>query len=454
MIVLVGISHHTAPIELRERVALDASGCRAVLAQLAASGSVREVLVLSTCNRVEILAEAPPSAKCGEVVDAITRACRFPTDQMGKSIYLCEDELAVRHLLRVAASLDSLVVGEPQILGQLKVAFDTAVEAGTVGPVLHRVMARARRTAKRVRTETAIGQGQVSVPSVALSLAQQVFDVLTNRRVTLIGSGEMAEAIALLLKESGAELSLLGRNAARTEELSRRCCGTPHGFEELEQELSLSDVVISSTSAPHPIVSYAQVKRSLAHRRGRSLLFVDVAVPRDIEPKVGELDGVYLFNIDDLSRVTADSEALRGEATRVAERIVDEELAKLRDDARLERSVPTIRALYARMDHILRLEKERSFSGRLRHLGDAEREAVSCLLEAVKKRLLHTPATELRRLARTEPDRAEEALELLTQLFSLHSPVADGQAPEPSAPSPESVDGCCCGGDPTRTEEP
>ncbi len=417
MILLVGLSHRTCPLELRERVALDEQGVGELLQRFKQDVRVDEALVISTCNRVEVLVVG--TGDRASLRATVLELWRVPDVIARASLYEHEERDAVRHLLRVAASLDSLVVGEPQILGQVKIAQETALTHGTLGEQLRPLMSRCLRAGKRVRLETSIGEGQVSVASVALSLVRQVFEDVGHRRVCLLGSGEMAETIAEHLADEGAKLVVLGRNSVRVQELARRYRAEPGGLEDLEEELLRSDVVLTSTSAPLPIVTTDMVRRAERQRHGRDLLFVDLAVPRDVEATVKELDSVYLFNIDDLSQVTASTQNNREAAARAAEQILREELAKFEAGRRALVVEPMVRALFEHVAQIHSAELERSLAGRLRNLACDERDGIEMLLEATKKKLLHDPVTRLRQLAIDDPETASDLVRMLGELLGV-----------------------------------
>lgn len=437
MIWVVGLSHRTAPIELRERAALDDETSAAKLRELVGSGVIAEAMILSTCNRMELYfvtgsgqalassgdsrpverASERDSLVDGQAVEAVLEALKLSASDVGKHVFLHRDRDALRHLFRVAASLDSLVVGEPQILGQLKRGYEKARALGVIGPSLNRAAMRAFRTAKRVRSETTIGAGQVSVATVALDLARQIFDQLSGRTVALIGAGEMGEAIAQLFQQAGAKLVLLGRNAQRVAALAQRVGAEGRLMAELERTLTEACVVVTSTSATLPVVGYDLVKSAMRRRRGRELFFVDVAVPRDVEGRVGTLDGVYLYNVDDLSSVVAGSHASRQDGAVQAEAIVESELVQLGRREEAEQVTPIVRALYAQFGRVLRAEVDRSLHGSLLTLGADEKQGLERMVGAATKKLLHQPATTLKRWAVERPEELESALELLHEML-------------------------------------
>lgn len=443
--IFVGLSHKTAPIEVRERLAIGRSQLPEVLARLTAHPAIAEALVLSTCNRVEVYASprrpapglvrpggAPPSADDERALQnealraAVSVLIGIGGDTVRGHLAGRVGADAVVHLFRVAASLDSMVVGEPQILGQMKEAIEVARGAKTLGARLGRAAHRAIKVGKRVRTETAIGAGQVSVSSVAIDLARQIFTELTGHTALLIGAGEMAEAASKLLVRAGARLVVVNRSPERAAALAREVGGEPRPWAELERAVVEADIVVSSTSSPSYVVTLDLVRRARKARRGRSLFLIDIAVPRDIDPAVNKLDNVYLYDVDDLSQIVAQSvEGRAVEAARAEAIVVDE--AQAFEAWTLERALtPTIVGLRARTRSILAAEVERSLCGKLRHLGPAERQALALMVEAATNKLLHVPTTRLRAMA-ADP-RVAEHVDSLRELFDIDgAPVdADG----------------------------
>jgi glutamyl-tRNA reductase len=400
VISVVGLSHKSAPIEVRERFALPAERVPELLRSVVAHPAVGEALLVSTCNRVELVV-AP---RAGASLEAAAAACREALAALApgapaSALYALTGGAAVRHLFGVAASLDSLVLGEPQILGQVKEAYEVAQRTGTVGSVLHRTLARAIRAAKHVRSGTAIGAGQVSVPSVAVDFARRIFGDLRGRTLLLVGSGEMAETVARSLLSSGARLLVIGRTPEKVRALAESFGGEPCAWNDLALALERADVVITSTSAPGFVVDPAHVASARKKRRGRSQFFIDLAVPRDVNPEIESLDGIFLYNVDDLSRVVAESLLTRGREAVQAQSIIDEEAKSFDRWADAEQATPLVVALRERIRGALRFELERSLRGRLRHLGAAEREALDTMLDAAVNRVLHEPTTRLRQAA-------------------------------------------------------
>jgi glutamyl-tRNA reductase len=446
VIVVVGMSHRTAPIEIREQLAITEDDLPGLLEQLTACSAIGEAVLVSTCNRVEAIVAPRSAAKidleaASEQAKAVFLA-RAP--RAAQHVYAHVGGPAIRHVFRVAASLDSLVVGEAQILGQLKSAFETARKLGTVGPTLNRGIARAIRAAKLVRTQTAIGSGQVSVPSVAADLAHQIFGDLRGHTVVLVGSGEMAESVARLLRGDGARLIVVGRTFERARELAERVAAEARAWSELAATLVEADIVVTSTSAPTHVVSYEQVAKLRRSRRGRSLFFIDLAVPRDVDPRIGELDETFLYNIDDFSRLVAESLSSRQKEAEYAEELVLREVASYERWAESEQATPTIVALRRRLRSILQAELERSLRGKLKHLGPPEREALIKMLDAALNKMLHVPTIRLRELATTAGEAyADELLATaLSELFGLDDPDGDARSESDAAElSPEEPSG-------------
>jgi glutamyl-tRNA reductase len=424
MLVVVGLSHRTAPVEVRERLAVSSDQMSAVLGAFAGRPSVGEVMCVSTCNRVEVIATPPPGSQASldhvaeELMGALEGLAAPGAGAVLRShLYRKVGKDAILHLFRVASSLDSIVVGEPQILGQVKQAFESAQAAGTVGPGLQRVVGRALQAAKRVRSETAIGEGQVSIASVAVDLARQIFGELKGHRALLVGAGQMAEGAAQLVVRAGARLDVINRSSERAAALARELGAGVRDWAELPSAIVDTDVVISSTSAPGFVLTHDVVSRAVKMRKGRTLFFIDIAVPRDIEPSVETLNNVFLYDVDDLEGVVRETFREReGEAKR-AEQLVLEEINSFDAWVETQSVVPTVVALRAKARSALITELERSLSGKLKHLGQAERAALEVMVDAAVNKLLHAPVARLKRAA-GEP-RGEQMAQIVRELFDL-----------------------------------
>lgn len=439
MILVVGLSHRTAPIDVRERLAAGAEALPAVLACLSSRPELDEAMFLSTCNRVEVVA-AVRGGSGG--IDAARRAIREELARQGGAAsgdalipYLYEklDDDAVRHVFRVAASLDSMVLGEPQILGQVKDAYDAAIAAGTLKGVLARCVTRAFSVAKRVRTETAIGVGSVGIPSVAVDLARRIFGDLTGRTVLLLGAGEMAEVSARGLVKGARSLRICNRSFDRAAALANEMQAAAVPWHELAQELAVADVVVASTASPTFVVTCEMVKRAMKERKSRTLLFIDIAVPRNIDPAVHAIDNVYAFNIDDLEREVARSLKARRSEVESAEHIVASEVSAFIAWRRGLEVQPTVNAMRAKAKAVVFSELERTLAGRLKHLTEHDRTALSQMLESALGKLFHAPTTRLKARA-AEGDDAVELAAAVRFLFDLQELPAPREREEPSAP--------------------
>jgi glutamyl-tRNA reductase len=421
-VIAVGVSHRDAPIEVRERLAVDVGDVPRVLAELAARPAIAEAVCLSTCNRVEIYAvgagaDADAARDAAHVLEQIAATNGLST--VAPHLRTVTGNDAVRHLFRVACSLDSLVVGEPQILGQVKDAFEVAREAGTVGRYLDRAMSRALHVAKRVRSETAIGAGQVSVSSVAVDLARQILGDLGHATVMLLGAGEMAEAAARLLVKEGSKLVVVNRSPERGQELATTHGGEALAWDNLEHALVKADVVIASTAAKAFVVTREMAERATKARRGRSLFFIDIAVPRDVEPSVNDLDNVYLYDIDNLSQIVADSMRGRLSETDRAEALVARELEAFEAWTETLELQDTIVALRTKTKAVVMGEVERSLAGKLKHLPPADRDALQTMVDAAVNKLLHEPVTRLK--AAAGDPRGDDLVSALSELFDLEA---------------------------------
>lgn len=427
---VVGLSHRTAPIEVRERVAIPPKEVEDAIHRLRQFPEIGEVVLLSTCNRVELYV-----APSGETVAAERAVTRFISELGGREVvpYLWahHDEAAVQHLFRVAASLDSMVLGEPQILGQLKDAIRRAEKCEAVGPTLNQVMRSALSAAKKVRTETSVGAGQVSVPSVAVDLARQIFDAFEGATALMVGAGEMAESAAKLLARAGARVLVVNRSPARAERLAEDVGGEPAAWDTLTDCLIRADIVISSTASPSHVITKKQLKSIRRKRRGRSLFLIDIAVPRDVDPRVNDLENVYLYDIDDLSQVVAQTLAGRKNEAELAERIVQREVNLFEERRSQQAMKPVIVALRTRTRETLASELDRSYKGRLKHLTDDDRKALSKMIDAAVNKLLHAPTRRLKELA--TDTRSGEVASLVAHLFELDAEVVSSN-PRPDDP--------------------
>ena len=415
---VAGLSHRNAPVELREQLAVDEDKLRELLRDVAASGVVREAIILSTCNRVEVyaVAEVPGEARSA----TFRQLCRHrgvETAAVEAALYTYAEGDAVRHAFRVASSLDSMVIGEPQILGQVKDAFALAQSCEAVGPALHSLFTQAFAVAKKVRTETEIARHAVSVSFAAVELAKKIFAGLEGKAVLLVGAGKMSELAARHLVEQGAfPVYVTNRTWARAQEMARALSGTAVPFDELPTALGAVDIVITSTGAPEPVVRCDMVQRVMHGRRGRPLFFIDIAVPRDVEGTVDTLDDVYCYDIDDLKQVVDANLRERVREAHRAETLIDREVAKFLAKQGDVEVIPTIVSLRERLEAIRTGEVKRTLS-RLPNATPETREAIEALSAAIVNKILHAPITKLRESSRAGSPRSW--LDLVHELFGL-----------------------------------
>jgi glutamyl-tRNA reductase len=398
--VLVGLNHRTAPVEVREKLNIPESRLGAATAALVQGENILEGLILSTCNRVEVVVNVRDEIDADPLLRKFLAG--FHQCDLGAYegyLYWHRQQDVVRHLFRVAASLDSMLVGEPQILGQMKRAYGIAREVGALNGLLNEVVTHALAVARKVRRETAIGTAAVSVSYAAVELAKKIFGNLAGKTIFVIGAGKMSELAAKHLLSSGASaIFVSNRTYDRAVELAQAFRGTAIRFEQLPEYVGRADIVISSTGAPHFVLRKEQVERLLAARRNRPMFFVDIAVPRDIDPAVNELDNAFLYDIDDLERVVDANKKQREREAVYAEEIVQREVEKMMRRLASCDVVPTIVALEERLDLIRQGELERHRS-RLSNLTPEQREALEALTRGIVNKILHGPLTELKRVA-------------------------------------------------------
>jgi glutamyl-tRNA reductase len=415
---VAGLSHKNAPVELRERLAVEEDKLRELLRDVAASGVVQEALILSTCNRVEVygVADVPGEARAV----AFRHLCQHRGVSLGlvePLLYTDLDQDAVRHAFRVASSLDSMMIGEPQILGQVKDAFALAQACETVGPRLHTLFTQAFAVAKRVRTETEIARHAVSVSFAAVELAKKIFDGLGGKAVLLVGAGKMSELAARHLVEQGAfPIYVTNRTWARAQDMARALAGTAVPWDELETALAGVDIAVTSTGAPEPVISKEAVQRVMHGRRARPLFFIDIAVPRDVEEGVDRLGDVYRYDIDDLKQVVDANIRERLREAQRAESLVEREIGKFLARQSDVEVIPTIVSLRGRLEEIRAGEVKKTLA-RLPDAPPETRQAIEALSSAIVNKILHTPITKLRESSRAGAHRSW--LELVHELFGL-----------------------------------
>ena len=397
-ILLIGVNHKTAPVEIRERLAFNDEACANGLRQLVDGVVVSEGLIVSTCNRVEILGAMSSDQLefgAGRVEQFLSGS--LPAGFLDKHLYRHTDEEAVRHLFRVASSLDSMVIGEPQVLGQVRHAYSLAVEAGTAGRVLNRLVHHTFRVAKRVRNETGIAASAVSISYMAVELGKKIFGALKGCTVMLVGAGEMAELAARHLVNAGVSRVII---ANRTEETARQIAAefgaSPVSLDQLDQSLSEADVIICSTGAPDYVITEERTRKALERRRNRPTCFIDISVPRNIDPAVGKIRNVFLFDIDDLESVITSNIREREREAERAELIVQSEVMQFQQKLRLMDFGPSIGALRQNMQDVARAEMARQRK-RLGPLTKEQEDAVESLLMSTVNKISHPILNQLRR---------------------------------------------------------
>lgn len=413
---LAGLNHRTAPVEVRERLAFDANSVPAALTQLKGQPGLVEGLILSTCNRVEVVVTAADhSDPAAAIVNFLCEVRQIPSQTLRLHLYHYEQSDAIRHLFRVASSLDSMVLGEPQILGQLKAAYAMAKAEGSVNGYLDSVLTRAFAVAKRVRTETEIGQNAVSVSYAAVELARTIFGSLQGRKVMIAGAGKMSVSAARHLRRAGAEqIYVTNRTRQRAVQLANEFGGAVIEYAHFHATLPEVDILITSSAAPHYILMRDDMRRVMGSRRHRPMFLIDIAVPRNIEPEVNTLDNVFLYDIDDLEKaVEANRQARQKEALQ-AEDIIDEEVGRLLERLRLREAGPAILWLQESLEAIRRSELER-LRGKFGGLTPQQEEALEMLTRGLLNKFAHGPIREIRRQAQA-PGGAD-AMDLVHRMF-------------------------------------
>jgi glutamyl-tRNA reductase len=398
---VLGINHKTAPVELREKVSLNEEKCTVLSQELLDDAGIMECVPLSTCNRTEIYVVASrPEVGRREVLGALSDIAGVQRRELERCSYFHEGENAVGHLYRVAGSLDSLVVGEAQILGQIKSAYHAAHANETTSVLLNRLFRHSLEVGKRVRTDTRIGENPVSVSSVAVEMAKKVFEDLDGRTVMLLGTGKMSELTATHLVSNGVRNFIVtNRTFSKAEEMARTLGGTPIPFDDIADYLPSVDIVISSTGAPHYVLHKGTVKKAMEKRHNRPAFFIDIAVPRDIDPGVNDVYNAFLYDIDDLNEVARENAASREKEARKAEHIITEEVSDFMLWLSSLDVVPTITALREKAERIKQGELEKTLSKFEQELSEKERNQIEAMASAIINKMLHSPTVELKRAA-------------------------------------------------------
>ncbi len=399
-LLITGVNHKTAPVEVRERLAFDPSSLGPALAALRASEGVAEGMILSTCNRVEIAVMAKNGADPEAAVDCFLSSARnVELRSIAPHLYHHRDEHAIHHLFRVAASLDSMVVGEPQILGQLKQAYAVAKAHGALAGNLEAVLTRAFSVAKRVRSETGIGESAVSVSYAAVELARDIFGTLSDKKVMIVGAGKMSELAARHLHRSGAtQIFVTNRTLERAREMADLFEGRIVEYDRFLAALPEMDIIITSSAAPFHIIRRQDMRRAIELRKNRPVFLIDIAVPRNIEPSVNEIDNVFLYDIDDLQRVVRENVGERKKRAEAAERIIEAEVERMLARLKARDVTPTIVSLQEQLE-CWRLAEIGRVRGKLGQLTPQQEEAIEALTRGLVNKIAHGPVSEMRRQA-------------------------------------------------------
>ena len=421
---LIGVNHRTAPLEVRERFAISEAKLPAAVQQLAQHPGIEEAMIVSTCNRVELLARSRNGGS--DLRSFLSQYFQMDATEFDKHLYEYADKDAIRHLFRVTSSLDSMVVGEPQVLGQVKEAYAVARAVGTVNSQLDALVTRAFAVAKKVRTETAVGSSAVSVASVAVDLAKKIFGSLSGKTVMLVGAGKMCELAARHLLAHGAgSIFMYNRTFERAQKLAQKFGGQALPWDQLYDSADKADIVITSTGAPVAIFRREHGEKFLARRRNRPMFFIDIAVPRDVDPEVNKLDGIFVYDIDDLQQVVSSHVADRGREAQRAEDIIAEEVERFLQRMQTLDVVPTIVSLQEHLETIRQAEIDR-VRGRLGEITPEQELAIEALTRGIINKIMHTPITTLKSAAREE--QGTTVIDVVRRLFNLQRKTEDEKA--------------------------
>ncbi|MCL6582905.1 MAG: glutamyl-tRNA reductase [bacterium] len=391
-VIVFGLNHKTAPVEIREKLSFSKSQISYAHKECINSQIVQELMILSTCNRVELFAVVNSTEESVKALKEFLAKFHHISPQILDDVsYFYTQKEAIRHLFRVACSLDSMVIGEPQILGQLKEAYNQALEDRSIGSWLTELVERSFHVAKKIRTETGICKNAVSISFAAVELAKKIFDKIEGKSVLLVGAGEMSELAARHLLSNGVtNIYVANRTHERAEELARQFNGQVLPFASVKENLELMDIIITSTSAPHFLFNKEEVQKTLHRRKNRPLFFIDIAVPRNVDPAVSKCSDVYVYDIDDLQMVVNSNLLERQKEAKYAETIVERFVEQFWEKLNSRNVVPTIVELTQKFEAIRQQELKKAFS-KLPNLSDAEREVISCLASAITKKMLHDP---------------------------------------------------------------
>lgn len=419
-IILIGANHKTAPVELREKLSCSADETLSALEILKKDQGIRESLIFSTCNRTEILYIPETGDQVENMISFIARYKNIPVSDFEKALYVHRGDKAIAHLFQVASSLDSMVVGEPQILGQVKQAYRMAVENKSSGVLLNRLMHKAFSVAKRVRKETGIGDNAVSISYAAIELANKIFSDLSEKNVMLLGAGEMAElAVEHLISNNVKKIFVANRTFKNAVDLATKFNGQAVKFEERHDALKDVDIIISSTGATEYVMTRDQVRKAMKKRHHNTLFFIDIAVPRDIDPNINDISNAYVYDIDDLKNIVDSNIEQRGRETVKAQRFIEEAVLKFRTWLDGLAIVPTIKALNDKVTSIVDVEFKKTMAG-MKHLTKEDVESIKRMTRAIASRTIHDPILFLRNTGNHRDDSLY--LSVTHQLFDIDPP--------------------------------
>jgi glutamyl-tRNA reductase len=423
-ILVLGLNHDSAPPKIRERVAFPEEGIIEPLRTVNSLDGVQENMIISTCNRVEIVLAAENKGAVEVMKRFLSEHHGVPREELDPHLYLYSNGEAIRHLYRVACGLDSVVQGEPQILGQVKDAYEYAGKAGTLGLVLNRLLKKTFSVAKKVRTETDIGGGAVSVSYAAVELAKKIFGDIEGRTAMIIGAGEMGELALRHLVGSGIkEVFVVNRTFEKAVALAEEFGGSAIKFDDFLDQLLITDIVISSTGAPHIIIHADDIRGLMSRRKYQPIFFIDIAMPRDIDDGVDDIDNAYLYNVDDLRAVVDSNKKEREKEAEKAEDMVRGEVSTFQKWVNSLQVVPTIVSLRGKIEEIRAVETDKAL-GRLPDLSDKDRQQVKALTNAIVNKILHRPQAVLKEAAHTEE--AGLYLEVTRKMFDLQEATQEG----------------------------
>jgi glutamyl-tRNA reductase len=429
----LGASHKTAPVEVREKLALPEPRAGEFLRDLRGNADIQEAVAISTCNRTELyLVVGDPVEAESRLLSMLASQAGIRPTELAQAIYSYRNCDAARHLYRVTAGLESMIVGEAEVQGQVKRSYDAALSGETVGPLTNHLFKAALKAGKRVRSETGISERQLSLPGVAVALAKEQLGALTDRSVVIVGTGETSELTARALADSGGQtVFVASRRRARAVSLARRYGGTSVSFDELPVALEAADIVVAATASPHLLLEARELAEVMRARGGRPILLIDLAVPRDIDAGCGDLDGVSLYDIDDLEAVVKRNRKVRQAEARKAEGIIEQEIQHFAAWLGSLEVLPTVSALRGRADEIVE-QVLRENSNKWESASPRDRERVDALARAIANRLLHEPTVRMKELS---DDRVHARMALVRELFGLEvdevAPPSAGAEDEP-----------------------